>query len=117
MKFEDSFDSKMEEELERFLKEQIDNAKKPLFYFIDVTAYDPKEAEIVANEIASALHKKGKIIQKIAFLFTKKKKIKHKEMKDQVQVFDSEWEAQSWISDQSRFGFLDEITLDSLADR
>ena len=117
MNFEDSFDSKMEEELERCLKEQIDNAKKPLFYLIDVTAYDPKEAEAIANDVALSLQKKGKIIQKIAFLFKKKKKIKHKEMKDQVQVFDSDWEAQSWISDQSRFGFLDEITLDSLSDR
>ena len=117
MNFEGTYDSKMEEELERCLKEQIDNAKKPLFYLIDVSSYDPKESEEIANNIAESLYKKGKIIQKIAFLFKKKKKIKSKEMKDMVQTFDSDWSAQSWISDQSRFGFLDEITLESLTER
>ena len=32
MSFEDSYDSKMEEELDRCLKEQIDNAKKYSFF-------------------------------------------------------------------------------------
>lgn len=117
MNFEGTFDSKMEEELERCLKEQIDNAKKPLFYMIDVSAYDPKESEEVANTIADKIYEKGKIIQKIAFLFQKKKKIRNKELKDDIQIFTSEWDAQSWISDQSRHGFLDEITLESLTER
>ncbi len=117
MKFEGPLNAKMEEELERCLKEQIDNAKKPLFYLIDVTSYEPKDSEEVANKVADTLHEKGKIIQKIAFLFTKKKKIKNKELKDRVETFNSDWGAQSWISDQSRHSFLDEITLDSLADR
>ncbi|MCK4896505.1 MAG: hypothetical protein KAS47_06825 [Candidatus Heimdallarchaeota archaeon] len=117
MNFEGPLNSKMEEELERCLKEQIDNAKKPLFYLIDITSYEPKVSEEVANKIADSLNEKGEIIQKIAFLFTKKKKIKNKELKDRIQIFNSDWSAQSWISDQSRFGFLDEITLDSLAER
>ncbi|OLS30242.1 MAG: hypothetical protein HeimAB125_19810, partial [Candidatus Heimdallarchaeota archaeon AB_125] len=41
MGFEGEFDPKMEKELDRCLKEQIDNTKKPLFYLIDVTSYDP----------------------------------------------------------------------------
>lgn len=117
MNFEGAFNSKMEEEFERCLKEQIDNAKKPLFYLIDITSYDPKDAEELANKIADALSEKGKIIIKVAFLFTKKRKIKNKEMKDKIQIFNSDWGAQSWISDQSRHGFLDEITLDSLSER
>ncbi len=117
MNFEGTFNSKMEEEFERCLKEHIDNAKKPLFYLIDVTSYEPKDAEELANKIADALYEKGKIIIKVAFLFTKKRKIKNKEMKDKIQIFNSDWSAQSWISDQSRHGFLDEITLDSLAER
>ena len=117
MNFEGSFNSKMEEEFERCLKEQIDNAKKPLYYLIDVTSFEPKVSEEIANKIADKLDEKGKIVIKVAFLFTKKKKIKNKEMKDKIQIFNSDWSAQSWISDQSRHGFLDEITLDSLADR
>lgn len=114
MGFEGSYDNKMEKELERCLKEQIDNAKKPLFYLIDVTAYDPNEAEEIANIVANMLATKGKIILNIAFLFKKKKKIKNKEIKDKIKIFDNDFQAQSWVSDQSRFGFLDEITLESL---
>ncbi|MHA1345715.1 MAG: hypothetical protein ACTSVO_06270 [Candidatus Heimdallarchaeaceae archaeon] len=117
MNFEGPFNPKMEEEFERCLKEQIDNAKKPLFYLVDVTAYEQKEVEDIVNAIADSLHLKGNIIQKIAFLFKKKKKIKNKGLKDRIKVFDSDWDAQSWISDQSRHGFLDEITLESLSDR
>ncbi len=117
MNFKGSFNTKMEEEFERCLKEQIDNAKKPLFYLVDVSSYEPKEVEDIVNAIADSLYLKGKIIQKIAFLFAKKKKIKNKELKDRVKVFDNDWDAQFWISDQSRHGFLDEITLDSLAER
>ncbi|MHA1591575.1 MAG: hypothetical protein ACTSUP_03800 [Candidatus Heimdallarchaeaceae archaeon] len=117
MNFEGSFNKKMEEELERCLKDKIYNDKKQLFYLIDITSYEPKVSEEVANKIADSLVEKGEIIQKVAFLFTKKKKIKNKEIKDRIQIFNSDWGAQSWISDQSRFGFLDEITLDSLAER
>lgn len=115
MGFEGSYDNKMEKELERCLKEQVDNTKKPLFYIVDVTAYEPNEAEGIANSVADMLATKGKIILNIAFLFKKKKKkIKNKEIKDKIKLFDNDFQAQSWISDQSRFGFLDEITLESL---
>jgi len=115
MGFEGSYDKKMEKELERCLKEQVDNTKKPLFYIVDVTAYDSNEAEGIANSVADMLATKGKIILNIAFLFKKKKKkIKNKEIKDKIKLFDNDFQAQSWISDQSRFGFLDEITLESL---
>ena len=114
MGFEGSYDNKMEKELERCLKEQIDNAKKPLFYIIDITAYEPNEAEEIANAAADMLAIQGKIILNIAFLFKKKKKIKNKEIKDKIKIFDNDFQAQSWISDKSRFGFLDEITLESL---
>jgi len=115
MGFEGSYDNKMEKELERCLKEQVDNTKKPLFYIVDVTAYDSNEAEGIANSVADMLATKGKIILNIAFLFKKKKKkIKNKEIKDKIKLFDNDFQAQSWISDQSRFGFLDEITLESL---
>ncbi|MCE7738607.1 MAG: hypothetical protein KAU62_09850 [Candidatus Heimdallarchaeota archaeon] len=114
MGFEGSYDNKMEKELERCLKEQFDNTKKPLFYIIDITAYEPNEAEGVANQVANMLATKGKIILNIAFLFKKKKKIKNKEIKNKIKLFDNDFQAQSWISDQSRFGFLDEITLESL---
>jgi len=115
MGFEGSYDNKMEKELERCLKEQVDNAKKPLFYIIDITAYEPNEAEEIGNLVADKLATKGKIILNIAFLFKKKKKkIKNKEIKDKIKLFDNDFQAQSWISDQSRFGFLDEITLESL---
>ena len=115
MGFEGSYDKKMEKELERCLKEQVDNTKKPLFYIIDITAYEPSEAEEVGNSVADMLATKGKIILNIAFLFKeKKKKIKNKEIKDKIKLFDNDFQAQSWVSDQSRFGFLDEITLESL---
>ncbi|MHA1446914.1 MAG: hypothetical protein ACTSSN_09505 [Candidatus Heimdallarchaeaceae archaeon] len=114
MGFEGSYDKKMEKELERCLKEQVDNTKKPLFYIVDVTAYEPNEAEEIGNKIADMLATKGKIILNIAFLFKKKKKIKNKEIKDKIKLFDNDFHAQSWVSDQSRFGFLDEITLESL---
>lgn len=115
MGFEGSYNNKMEKELERCLKEQVDNTKKPLFYIIDITAYEPNEAEEVGNSVADMLATKGKIILNIAFLFNKKKKkIKNKEIKDKIKLFDNDFQAQSWVSDQSRFGFLDEITLESL---
>ncbi len=114
MGFEGSYDKKMEKELERCLKEQVDNTKKPLFYLVDISAYEPKEAEEIGNLIADMLATKGKIILNIAFLFKKKKKIKNKEIKNKIKLFDNDFQAQSWVSDQSRFGFLDEITLESL---
>lgn len=114
MGFEGSYDKKMEKELERCLKEQVDNTKKPLFYLVDISAYEPKEAEEIGNLIADVLATKGKIILNIAFLFKKKKKIKNKEIKNKIKLFDNDFQAQSWVSDQSRFGFLDEITLESL---
>ncbi|MHA1225071.1 MAG: hypothetical protein ACTSP3_17845 [Candidatus Heimdallarchaeaceae archaeon] len=80
MNFRGTFDNKMEKELDRCLDEQIENAKKPLFYMIDVSNYEPKEAEEVANKIADKLAERGKIIQNIAFYFKKKKKIKNKEI-------------------------------------
>ncbi|MCG3225853.1 MAG: hypothetical protein H7645_02960 [Candidatus Heimdallarchaeota archaeon] len=116
MRFEGKYTDKMVKELKRCLDEQHENAKKPLFYMIDVTSYDVKESEEIANKIADKLAERGKIVQNIAFLFTKKKKIKNKEIKDKVKVFDSDFQAQSYLSDASRFGFLDEITLDSLVD-
>ncbi len=116
MNFEKSFSKKMIKEFERCLDEQIENAKKPLFYLIDLTHYDPKEAEIMGNEFANKLAARGKIIQNIAFLFQKKKKIKNKEIKDKIKTFDSDFQAQSWVSDQSRFGFLDEISVESLVE-
>ncbi len=114
MNFEGEFDDKNQKELKRCLDEQIENAKKPLFYLIDLTSYESKVSEEVGNVIAEKLAERGKIIQNIAFLYTKKKKIKNKELKDKVKSYDSDFEAQSWLSDQSRFGFLDEITLDKL---
>lgn len=117
MNFRGTFDNKMEKELDRCLDEQIENAKKPLFYMIDVSNYEPKEAEEVANKIADKLAERGKIIQNIAFYFKKKKKIKNKEIKNKIKIFDSDFQAQSWISDQSRFGFLEEISLESLVER
>jgi len=116
MNFEGVFSEKKQKELKRCLDEQIENAKKPLFYLIDLTSYDPKVSEEVGNEIAEKLAERGKIVQNIAFLFTKKKKIKNKEIKDKIKVFDSDFQAQSWISDQSRFGFLDEMSLEKLVD-
>ncbi|MHA1685408.1 MAG: hypothetical protein ACTSYD_03245 [Candidatus Heimdallarchaeaceae archaeon] len=117
MNFEGNFDEAAQEELVRCLDEQIQNAKKHLFYLIDVSKYEPKEAEKVANIVADELARRGKIIRNVAFLFKKKKKIKNKELKDRVKIFDKAFEAQSWISDQSRHGFLDELTIDSLIDR
>ena len=116
MSFEGVFSEKKHKELKRCLDEQIENAKKPLFYLIDLTSYDPKVSEEVGDEIADKLAERGKIIQNIAFLFTKKKKIKNKEIKDKVKVFDNDFQAQSWLSDQSRFGFLDEMSLEKLVD-
>lgn len=117
MEFEGVYSDKMGKELKRCLDEQIENAKKPLFYLIDVQNYEPKEAEEVANVIADKLAERGKIIQNVAFLFTKKKKIKNKEIKDKIKTYDNDFQAQSWLSDQSRFGFLDEITLDTLVEK
>ena len=115
MGFEGSYDNKMKKELERCLKEQVDNTKKPLFYIIDITAYEPNEAEEVGNSVADMLATKGKIILNIAFLFNKKKKkIKNKEIKDKIKLFDTHFQAQSWVSDQSSIGFLDDRTLESL---
>ena len=53
----------------------------------------------------------------MAFLFAKKKKIKNKDLKDKIKIFDNDFQAQNWLSDQSRHSFLDEITLESLVDR
>lgn len=117
MNFEGAYNEKMEKELDRCLKEQIENAKKPLFYLVDITSYEGSESEEIANTVAEKISAKGKIIRNIAFLFKKKKKIKNKELKNIVQVFDSDFEAQSWLSDKSRHDFLDEITLESLVDR
>ena len=114
---EGTYDDKTEEEFSRVLDEQIQNAKKPLFYLIDISNYEPKEAEEYANIIADKLAGKGDIIHRIAFYFTKKKKIKNKEIKDKLKVYDSDFQAQSWLSDESRFGFLDEITIEKLTDR
>ena len=116
MSFEGEFNDKNQKELKRCLDEQIENAKKPLFYLIDLTSYDPKVSEEVGNQIAEKLAERGKIIQNIAFLFNKKKKIKNKEIKDKIKVYDSDFDAQLWLSDQSRFGFYDEITVDKLID-
>ena len=116
MEFEGNYDAKMEKELDRCLKEQIENAKKPLFYLIDVTSYG-NEGEEIANIIADKLAEQGKIIINIAFLFKKKKKIRNKEIKNKIQIFNNDFQAQSWISNQSRFGFLDEISLESLVER
>ena len=116
MNFEGTYDEKMVKEFDRCLDEQHENAKKPLFYLIDVTSYEAKESEEIANQIADKLASRGKIVQNIAFLFMKKKKIKNKEIKNKIKVFDNDFQAQSFLSDQSRFGFLDEITLDSLVD-
>ncbi len=113
---EGTYDNKMEEELTRVLDEQIQNAKKPLFYLIDISSYEPKEAEEQANIIANKLAEKGDIIQKIAFYFTKKKKIKNKEIKNKLKIYDNDFQAQSWLSDESRFGFLDEITIEKLVE-
>jgi len=117
MGFEGEFDPKMEKELDRCLKEQVDNAKKPLFYLIDVTSYDPSQAEDIANKVADSLATKGKIVANVAFVFNKKKKIKNKEIKNRIKTYDNDFQAQSWLSDQSRFGFLDEITYDKLVER
>ena len=116
MSFEGEFNDKNQKELKRCLDEQIENAKKPLFYLIDLTSYDPKVSEEVGNRIAEKLAERGKIIQNIAFLFNKKKKIKNKEIKDKIKVYDSDFDAQLWLSDQSRFGFYDEITVEKLID-
>ncbi|NPD90123.1 MAG: hypothetical protein HGN29_15540 [Asgard group archaeon] len=116
MSFEGKYTDKMVKEFDRCLDEQHENAKKPLFYMIDVTNYEVKESEEIANKIADKLAERGKIVQNIAFLFSKKKKIKNKEIKDKIKVFDNEFQAQSYLSDASRFGFLDEITLDSLVE-
>lgn len=116
MNFEGQYGEKMEKEFDRCLNEQHEHAKKPLFYLIDITNYDVKESEEIANQIADKLATRGKIVQNIAFLFTKKKKIKNKEIKDKIKVFDNDFQAQSYLSDASRFGFLDEITLESLVD-
>lgn len=113
---EGTYDDKAEEELVRVLEEQVQNAKKPLFYLIDISSYEPKEAEEYANIVADKLAEKGDIIQRIAFYFTKKKKIKNKEIKDKLKVYDNDFQAQSWLSDESRFGFLDEITIQKLVD-
>lgn len=113
---EGTYDDKAEEELARVLEEQVQNAKKPLFYLIDISSYEPKEAEEYANIVADKLAEKGDIIQRIAFYFTKKKKIKNKEIKDKLKVYDNDFQAQSWLSDESRFGFLDEITIQKLVD-
>ena len=117
IKFEGTNKDKMEDELSRVLDEQIQNAKKPLFYLIDISSYEPKIAEEYANIIADKLAEKGDIIQRIAFYFTKKKKIKNKEVKDKLKIYDNDFQAQSWLSDESRFGFLDEITVQKLVDR
>ena len=116
MSFEGEFNDKNQKELKRCLDEQIENAKKPLFYLIDLTSYDSKVSEEMGNQIAEKLAERGKIIQNIAFLFNKKKKIKNKEIKDKTKVYDSDFDAQLWLSDQSRFGFYDEITVDKLVD-
>lgn len=117
MNFEGAYDDKMEKELDRCIKEQVENAKKPLFYMVDVTAYDGSEAEEIANKVANKLGDQGKVVHNIAILFKKKKKIKNKDLKEKVKIFDNDFDAQRHLSDQSRHGFLDEITLDSLVDR
>ena len=117
MNFEGTYSDKMEKELDRLIEEQVGNAKKPLFYLLDITNYEGSESEEIANKVAEKLGAQGKVVQSMAFLFKKKKKIKNKELKDKVKVFDNDFQAQSYLSDQSRFGFLDEITLDSLVDR
>ncbi len=117
MEFEGAYTNKMGKELKRCLDEQIENAKKPLFYLIDIQSYDPKDAEDIANLVADKLAERGKIVQNVAFLFSKKKKIRNKEIKDRIKTYDNDFQAQSWLSDQSRFGFLDEITLESLVDK
>ena len=117
MEFEGTYTDKIGKELKRCLDEQIENAKKPLFYLIDIHNYGPKEAEDIANIVADKLAERGKIIQNVAFLFTKKKKIRNKEIKDKIKTYDNDFQAQSWLSDQSRFGFLDEISLESLVEK
>ncbi len=118
MNFEGKYNDKMEKELARCIKEQVENAKKPLFYLLDLSNYEGDESENLANIVADKLGSKGNVVQNMAFYYAKKKKkIKNKELKDKVRSFTNDFEAQSWLSDQSRFGFLDEITLDSLVDR
>ncbi|MFW9852698.1 MAG: hypothetical protein ACFFDS_07145 [Candidatus Thorarchaeota archaeon] len=117
MEFEGAYTDKMGKELKRCLDEQIENAKKPLFYLIDIQNYDSKDAEDIANLVADKLAERGKIVQNVAFLFSKKKKIRNKEIKDKIKTYDNDFQAQSWLSDQSRFGFLDEISLDTLVDK
>lgn len=117
MNFEGTYNDKMEKEFDRCVKEQVENAKKPLFYLLDLTEYEGSESEELANRIAEKLAAKGRVVQNMAFLYKKKKKIKNKELKDRVKAFDSDFSAQSWLSDLSRHNFLDDITLESLTDR
>ncbi|MHA1200575.1 MAG: hypothetical protein ACTSQF_14755 [Candidatus Heimdallarchaeaceae archaeon] len=117
MNFEGTYNDKMEKEIDRCIKEQIENAKKPLFYLLDLTGYEGSESEEIANVIAGKLGDKGRVVQNMAFLYKKKKKLKNKELKDRVKAFDNDFEAQSWLSNLSRHNFLDDITLESLTDR
>ncbi len=118
MNFEDSLDEQMKEELERCVKEQVDNAKKQLFYLIDLNNYqDKKELESLGEAISEELAKHGNVIGEVAILSNKKFKIKQKEVSKKVKFFSEDFKAQSHLSDASRFGFLDEISLKSLQDR
>ncbi|MHA1303904.1 MAG: hypothetical protein ACTSQE_08935 [Candidatus Heimdallarchaeaceae archaeon] len=117
MNFSENFDSNMEEEFDRCLDEQTQNAQKKLFYLIDLSSLDKQTANEAAQKIADKLAAKGDIIQNIAFLGQKKIKIKNKDIKPKTEVFTSDFTAQNWISDKSRHGFLDQISVKSLLDR
>jgi len=117
MKFEGEFNDKMVDELDRCLDEQIGNTQKRLFYLIDLSSYDKNTANNVSAVIADKLAERGEIITNIAFLGKKKFKIKNKDIKTKCEVFTSDFAAQNWISDKSRHGFLDQISVKSLLDR
>ncbi|UJG40979.1 MAG: hypothetical protein K9W45_00625 [Candidatus Heimdallarchaeum aukensis] len=117
MKFEGDFDDKLIDELDRCLDEQIGNTQKQLFYLIDLSSYDKITANNASTVIADKLAERGDIIANVAFLGQKKIKIKNKDIKAKSEVFTSDFSAQNWISDKSRHGFLDHISVKSLLDR
>lgn len=107
------------DEFKRLLEEQFDNAQKELYYLIDLREFGKdKMAQEATNMIGDILAEyKGKI-GAVAFLYEKKKrKVKTKEIKDISDTFDSDFTAQSYISDQARHGFLSELSVENLMDR
>ena len=114
LSIEGDYNKKMEKDLDKTIKKQIEDTKKPLFYLVDLKNNSNEVAEEIAKIIIDKLEKRGDVIQNIALLFNKKKKIKNKNMKKKIKIFDNEFQAQSWLSDQSRFSFLDRITIEDL---